>query len=490
MWREVGKWGARLLLGAAVLGLIWALGRTSLLYLEYNWKAVTFPYSIDYGEGPILDQVMHMAKLQNIYRPNPTEIPYTISNYPPLYLLVQTPFAMLFGPAYWYGRGISFLSILAAAIFISLTLHAITKDWLASTVAGLVLLAIPYILHWSPFCRVDSLALGVSWAGLYVLVRWPNNRKALIASAALLTAAIYTRQSYALAAPFGAFVWLISKKPRLQALKLAAWVAGIGLGVFLILMLVSKGGFYFNIVTSNVNQFWWNTVKDYGKAFWEHMPYLVVSSGLFILLAAFFRVRSWWLAAPYLLAATASAVTIGKSGSNVNYLFELSAGLAFMAGAILATTGKNQWTKALLIGLLAVQIANIYPWTRKDYYQWVMDRVTRDRGAITILQRMVHEAEGPVLADEFMGLVVLDNRQLVFQPFEFKQLSIAKVWDETPFIQDLNARKFGLILLYNPSNWDSQHERWTQNQLDAIYQNYERVDIIAQTMVLKPKNTP
>lgn len=83
MWEQVKKWLPRLILGLAALGLIWELGRASLLYLEYNWKTVTFPYSVDYGEGPILDQVMRMAKLQNIYRPNPTEIPYTISNYPP-----------------------------------------------------------------------------------------------------------------------------------------------------------------------------------------------------------------------------------------------------------------------------------------------------------------------------------------------------------------------------------------------------------------------
>jgi hypothetical protein len=35
--------------------------------------------------------------------------------------------------------------------------------------------------------------------------------------------------------------------------------------------------------------------------------------------------QAWWLATPYLLASAASAVTIGKDGSNVNYLFELSA---------------------------------------------------------------------------------------------------------------------------------------------------------------------
>jgi hypothetical protein len=116
-----------------------------------------------------------------------------------------------------------------------------------------------------------------------------------------------------------------------------------------------------------------------------------------------------------------------------------------------------------------------------------MGRVNNERGAISILQRYVHEAEGPVLADEFMGLVALDDRQLVFQPFEFKQLSIAKVWDEKPFIQDINDQKFSLILLYAPSSWDSRKERWTQNQLNAITLHYRQVDIIAQTIVLEPK---
>jgi hypothetical protein len=487
MKENLMKWLPRLAIGLAVVGLAWALGRSALMYLQYNWKTVTFPYSVDYGEGPILDQVMRMAKFENIYRPNPTQIPYTISNYPPLYHLVQVPFAWIFGPAYWYGRGISFLSILATAVFIALTLHTITRDLLAAATAGLVLFAIPYILHWSPFCRVDSLALGASWAGVYVLVRWQNNRKALIGGAALLTAAIFTRQSYALAAPFGAFVWLVSQKPRIQAFKLAAWVAGMGAAAFALLMLISKGGFFFNIVTSNVNPFWWDTVKNYARDIWKYMPYLVVSSGLFSLLAAFFKVRSWWLAAPYLLAGAASAVTIGKSGSNVNYLYELSAGLAFMAGAILAMTGKKWWAKFILATLLIVQVAHLYDWTRDSYYQWVMGRVNNERGAIGILQRYVHEAKGPVLADEFMGLVVLDNRQLVFQPFEFKQLSIAKVWDESPFLQDIRDKKFGLILLYAPSTWDSRKERWTQNQLNTIALYYKQVGIYAQTIILEPK---
>ena len=64
---------------------------------------------------------------------------------------------------------------------------------------------------------------------------------------------------------------------------------------------------------------------------------------------------------------------------------------------------------------------------------------------------------------------------------------MAKVWDETPFIQDIKDKKFGLILLYAPMNWDSRRERWTAAQLQAISTNYEVVDNIAETWVYKPK---
>ena len=319
------KWIPRILVAAASLVLLAALTRAFFMFLKYDWTLVTFPYPVDYGEGPILDQVMRMSRFQNIYRPNPTEPPFTISNYPPAYHLAQLPFAWIFGAAYWYGRGISMLSILAAGLLIGLTIHALTQDRLAAVFGGLTLFAIPYILHWSAFCRVDSFALALSLGGLYAIARHPHTRSGLIGSAILLTAAIYTRQSYGLAAPFAAFIWLISQKPRWQALRLAIWVGGLSGVLFILLNLLTGGNFYFNIITANVNPFFWDTVKNYAKAMWEHLPYLLISSGIFFVGAVWFKVKSWWLIAPYLLAAAASAVTIGKDGSNVNYLYELSA---------------------------------------------------------------------------------------------------------------------------------------------------------------------
>lgn len=480
-------WIPRLVIAATVLVALLYLGPAAVRFVYYNWKTDAFQYSVDYGEGPILDQVMRLSKFQNIYKTDIQHLPFTVTNYPPMYQLVQVPFAWIFGPAFWYGRGISTLGVIAAALFITLIVIEVTKDWAAGILGGLTLFAIPYILHWSPYCRVDSFALGLSLGGVFVIARWPDTRKGVIISGLLLTAAVYTRQSFALAAPPAAFFWLIGNRHWKRALQLVGVVAGVGLGLFLLLTLFSRGGFFFNIVTANVNPFHWDTVRNYKNAIWSNMRYLVISSMVFLAGGWLLKNKIWWLAAPYLIGGTISAITVGKAGSNDNYLFEFSAGICLVAGAILSTPGRRLWLlKIPLILLLAWQVNQINGWTHSDY-GWLLDRVNNEESDIKKMVDMLHQAKGPVLADEFMGLVVLDGRQLSFQPFEFKQLVIAKVWDETPFIQAVQNKQFGMILLYAPQSWDSRHERWTQTQLNAINNNYNLMGIYAETYVLVPR---
>jgi hypothetical protein len=497
------RWAPRLWVGLAALLLVLALGLSVWLYLDYMRTLIAFPYNVDYGEGPILDQVMRLSRFQTLYPTDLSQSPFRVGNYPPLYHLVQLPFAWIFGPAFWYGRVLNLASILAAALLIGLTLYSITHDGLSASVGGIFLLAIPYILHWSGFVRVDSLALAVSWGGLYAVARWPDQRKGLIIAALCLTGAIYTRQSYGLAAPFAAFVWLFSQKPRRRAFQLAIATGGLSAILFLLLNLLTRGGFYFHIVAANVNPFFWDTVRNYARGIWEHMPYLVSTSAVYLVGAVWTRQKAWWLGAPYLLAAAASAVTIGKDGSNVNYLFELSAALAFVAGAFLAWLGRawewegklsfrwvGQRWGLLMVGivLLALQVGGLYVWNRSDYYSWPTSRARGEAEQIAQMAEQVKEAQGPVLADEFMGLIPLAGKELVFQPFEFKQLVAGGIWDEKPLIDAIYQRQYALILLYDPSGWDSRHARWTAAQLAAIESNYIQIGNLAQTSLYVPLN--
>src|SRR3712207_2832063 len=126
--------------------------------------------------------------------PRSTLFPYTTL----FRSLVQAPFVWLFGPELWYGRLISLASVAATALFVALTLFALTRDRIAAMAGGLTFPAIPYVLRWSSLGRVDLLGLALSWAGLLVVVRWPGRRGAIAAAALLFVAAVLTRQTYVL----------------------------------------------------------------------------------------------------------------------------------------------------------------------------------------------------------------------------------------------------------------------------------------------------
>jgi hypothetical protein len=171
------------LTGLAAALVILTLGRSLFLFLDYMITLIVFPFNVDYGEGPILDQVMHLAKFQSIYPRELSELPFAIGNYPPFYHLLQVPFAWIFGPAYWYGRLINLLSILVTAVLIGLVVHKLTQNRLAAVTGGMLLPAIPFILHWSGFVRVDAFALAASWAGITAVVHWPEQRRGKIMAA-------------------------------------------------------------------------------------------------------------------------------------------------------------------------------------------------------------------------------------------------------------------------------------------------------------------
>src|SRR5262249_46307308 len=155
---------------------------------------------------------------------------------------------------------ISILSAVGAGGLIGLILHTLTGDRIASVIGGLTFLAFPYILQGSILNRVDMLALVLSLGGLYASVRWPSHWQWPWVSGLLFTAAAFTNSRYVLAAPLTAFVWLWHLEHRRQAFHLAAIITGSCLGLFLLLNLFTKGGFYLNTILANLISFSWYTV--------------------------------------------------------------------------------------------------------------------------------------------------------------------------------------------------------------------------------------
>ena len=446
----------------------WAL----ILFLQHAWDTLAYPYSLDYGEGAVLDQVIRLFQGQAIYRTSFAEPPYVINVYPPVYLIAQLPFLQLWGPAFWYGRIISLLSALGIAVFIALTVQRLVGNRAAGVVGGLTFLAIPYIVHWAVLFRIDMLALFLSWVAIYVIVRWPRERWSLLASVLFLVLSIYTRQSYLLAAPLTILCWLWSQTGWKRALSFVGLLAGSVFGLFLLLNLLTKGGFFFNTITVLGKQaISIDIVSYYAEELFNHMPLLVAAAALTMALVFVKTPENNWkfFSTPYLLGAVISAVTIGKPGSNVNYLIEVAAALSTCVALLLVWLKRWPWLHLLVLVLLAAQIYALAAWTRTDYFP-THDAQPHPENAQ--LLQLIHDSKGPVLTDEYIGLLLLDHRPVYIQPFDFATLSKNGSWDQQPFLDDLDQRAFELIIIYNP--FDSLvRQRWTKEMLQHIRQNYE-----------------
>ena len=460
-----------------------------ILCLAYQFLAVSYPYSLDYGEAPLVDQAMRLASGQNIYRADISTPPYTISNYPPLYVALVAASVKLFGPSqsFFVGRMISVLCMWASSILLMLIVYAPTRDRFAALSAGLIFPAFPFVLYWSPLLRIDMLALALSLAGLCLLADGlkegqPVSPRRLIGVALLLVAAIYTRQSYGLAAPFAAFVWLLAHDWR-QALKLAGLVSGLGLVLFLALNSLTHGGFFFNIVTANVNAFSVDLLKFNWDRVREAALILLFIGGASLFLTPRWN-PLWMLAAPYLVGAILSAATIGKLGSNVNYVLELCAALSLSAGAVVAWSRAHlsiHSLRAALPIILALAIGKMMHVMLKDY-TWDLRERRAAISELSQLEAMVAETPGPILADEYMGMLTLQGRPLVIQPFEVTQLAWAGKWDQTPLLDSINRKEFAAVILYDRP-W--LNERWTPEMLSAIGRSYRLVDIVAENKIYK-----
>jgi len=457
----------------ALLVLLSQLGLAVYEFARHALVALPFPFPLEYGEGATLDQVLRLARGETLYRASLSSPPFTLTGDPPLFHLFQTPFALIFGPAFWYGRAIALIGALLAALFIGLTLHVVTDDRVAAAAGGLSLLAFPQIMQWSALAHADSLALALSWAGLFVIVRWPDRRRGVALAAALFTVALYTRLAYGLAAPATAFIWLLQGKRARQAVSLAVWFGGFSLANFLGLNSITAGGFSLNLRAASIASFSYVGLM-------AQLTGLLLNAWLLVLAAVGFMVverwwyptRSWPLVTPYVLSTAVVLLFVDRSGAGPDLVYQWAAALCLAGGAVIAWPGKSSWLRSIAVLLLALQVNWLVTWSRNDTAPITMQRVNL-APEIAHLAQIVRDAPGPVLADEYMGLLPLVGRSLYLQPAEFARLQRVGQWDVSSLIAAIERREFSAILLYEPPFGEPMiATRWPPQVRTAIWANY------------------
>ncbi len=448
-------------------------------FVFHQARAIAFPFPLDYGEGPLLDQARQLSRGENIYHASLARSPFTIANYPPVF-----PSLLAIGPSYTIGRALTFVAALACMFHVSAIVRRVTASTVAAVVGPGFFAATPYVFFWAALVRVDFVALAFSLGAIAFASMKPTARSTPYVCAGLAFVAVMTRQSHLLAAPLALTAAFATQGWRRAAQFLVAFGVAVTIGV--VTLQVTTHGFWFDIVTANANSFSWPLFRD---NMIDVAKMLGVPMAIAIVALATQSTRERFttrLLVTYGLGGALSALTIGKIGSNVNYLLELAAALSILVGIASARFSRESRASAFVNLVLAASIL----WLVRD--GWLrtrdLDARLRLRAEYTELTNVIRAEKEPVIADEAMGLIVLTEHPLVLQPFELTQLAHQGLWDQTPLLDDIRNKKFGLVLindtLATPAAWT--RERWTEEMLAAIHQNYEPRGVLADATIYRP----
>lgn len=467
-----------------------ALGSVAIApWLSRCASSVANPLPLDYGEGPLLDQSRRLLDGQPVYPPDLNVPPHVVANYPPFYPALTAAATLFTGPSYAPGRLLSIVGILLAAISLGAVARRLTGSLAAGLTTSLVLLSAPYVASWSLLARVDALALGLSSSGLALAVhgRW---RAGLF----VVLAAVFTRQTAIVVVPatLGVWAWASGTLQEARRPWMEATAALLVLGATL--LVVTSGGAWLHLVTANVNSFDWSVTAAVMADLTTQLAIPIALTVAAIVTAALRRDHAAVaLLFPFALLSLLPAVSVGKVGANVNYLFDTVAALALGAGIAVgqwdreASTSKCSASILQFLSVLAV-ISHLSLMAMSHSPSSLDVPAAREAGVIA-LQREVRATDGLILADEDLGLLPLEGRPIVYQPFEMTQLARSGHFDTAPLSAALERRAFGLVLLYAPREWDAPSARWTPDVLRALSQHYAPTGRHADTWVLRPKPT-
>ena len=473
---------------ASLILVTYELAVALIAYFNIADKALHFPFPLTYGEGPLLDQVLRLARLQHIYHADIQTPPYTLTATAPLFQLLQVPFMPAGAPTFWVGRVLSIISLIISALLISGIVYSLTKDWMAAAIGGGALFSFPHLVFGSVVNQPDTLALALSLGALLLLVCWPKRTPVIVSAALLCAAAIYTHQRYFIALPLGGFLWLWRSQARQQAVIWVALVSAISVVGFVLLNAFTAGGLLVHLVAFNTLTVHFVNFLDTMLNIGIHSGYVLIGGALLLIVERLEQPQPVWrLVSSYGVAAFISALTVTRANGSLSDLYEVVAAIALMAGAAIAWLGSNsRWLKMFGIVVVALQIGSLSAWSTAQYLPLFLTKTDNVRETVQLAE-IVKAANGAVLADEFMGLLPINNQPILFQPFEYKQFSEAGVWNDAALIAQIERQEFKVILLYESSAARTISVRWTPALRKAIYAHYDKQQLLADTLVYVPK---
>ena len=468
-----------LLAPAALLAFTsWQFLARALLYLRS-------PFSPDYGEGQVLALVQQVMRDGTLFS-DVQRYPMLLSNYPPVFLLLNAGGFALFGPSLLQPRLLSLLAALALATFLFALLRRRTGDtWLAASFA-LLFFAPWFVQTWAATGRIDLPAQMLTVAGLYAFDRLGSPRGLRRDLPFLLFGlAFYTRQT-TLVAPAAVLGSLLLEPSRRRELPraLAAFALPV-LGALLGMSVATRGQAWLHL-------FPYAAAADYDLARMARSYvgfFLLCGPLVALVLAGLARRPRALLRGPnlplalYWLLSLAGLSTIAKEGAAQNYFIEPYVSTLLLAGVALAALVEGRpsarllWPAAVLLAAAAVTLAS-----HGQNRLHLAIRAPERARAFIALDEAVRATEGPILSEN-MSVLVLNERRTWVDPWAVMLLAKKGLWDPDLLVGDCHREMFALVV----TEWRLRQVPGISECLDETYEPWKE---LGPYQLFRPRRNP
>jgi hypothetical protein len=435
-----------------------------------TFDILRFPYVVEYGEATILSQVKTLFDGDFPYNKHLVEI-HNYFSYTPFFQYLTS--WMGASPEQWLhsARMLNSLSLFAVGILISAIFYQAKGDEkkpIHLVLPMLVWLSWYPVFNWMGLARLDGLALFFQVFGLYFYLRPSGKSVYQVLAMVSLILAFFSKQSAIWMATALIVNDLYNKKLNLYWL---IYIVGICTGVAW-LNFKSEGTLWTHLVGSNQNVFSFNLLVENLRA------NVVFHAGLLLIaLCGFYKMqfnRQNILTVTLLIMSIPYVIGIGREGSNVNFLLEISVPLTW-----LLILGVEKLDKAIAGSVLGV---GLITFTMFDNFQFrwnfikpkapqAWSNYSPDAArSIQNLILLIRNNSGEIWSED-ISLPIFAGKTPVYFPFEYMQGISRGVIDESVFLEKIKGKKVDFIIVENRA-FRPFAKRFTDKMAEAINANY------------------
>jgi hypothetical protein len=449
------------------------LGVSSVLFLYGAFTLLTPRYGIEYGEGIVLWQAVHISSPAEAYHPI-AQYPYVVFHYPPFFHLISRLAGALVGDLLIGGRLVTLVSTIGIMMVLGLLVFrhrgaAVDQQarWIGALAAATLPTTVNSLREWVPVMRVDMLGLFLSLSGVWLFVEGSRHRILRYGAVVCFVAAVFTKHTL-LAAPL-ACVLTAALEDRKQAMWLSALGAVLGVAVFGVLQWATNGQFFVHLFVHNQNAFSLAHGVEMHLAnlshAWPVLVLAVVTPPLLFTAPASaatseprdvtVRCLSIYLALAFLVSWTS-----GKFGSWQNYFFEVDLICCAFAGLGISSAWSLLRRRAALVqAAMALFVLVAISWKLPSYANTVLQLTegSRSLAASRLAETsqavaLVQSVPGPVFSWDLMALM-LAHKDIPLEPAIMFDLAKSGKWDMSPFLDQIRAGRYDLIVTNSYTEW-------------------------------------